>query len=280
MNKITKASLALVVIFITILLAIFVQSLADEQKEYVTDPVIANIPLRADLGFPDEPILNRTVDIIYTLNPLVDVKVNVSEGLVLPEGIVFVENDLPIDQIMLKKGKKYRYGAKIKTVDIGNWMIYASPGVYANVNVAFGGEASTVWIQKVWKAKEPLTRSRLKENITQEHHDIFMDVTKNWLIEHGIQQYEKEEFNCTIISWPASSIHNVNIKCYGCEMWGYSNSKLYDKYYFVIEEDQHTNKTKIRNVYRWAYQTSSGYQQKPVCEEITMKGDVNSYVIG
>ena len=41
-----------------------------------------------------------------------------------------------------------------------------------------------------------------------------MDVTKNWLIEHGIQRYEKEEFNCTIISWPASSIHNVNIKCY------------------------------------------------------------------
>jgi len=275
MNKITKASLALVVLFITILLAIFVQSLADEKKEYVTDPVIDHIPLRADLGLPDEPILNRTVDITYTLNPLVDVKVNVSEGLILPEEIVFVENNLPIGQITLKKGKKYRYSAKIKTVDIGNWMVYASPGVYANVNVAFGGEVSTVWIQKVWKAKEPLTRSRLKENITQEHHNIFTDVTKNWLNEHDIQRSEKEELNYTIISWPASSIHNINIKCYGCEMLGYSNSKLYDKYYFVIEEDQHTNKTQIRNVYRWAYQTPSGYQQKPVCEEITMKGGRN-----
>jgi hypothetical protein len=270
MNKITKASLALVVIFIAILLVIFVQSLADEKKEYVTDPVIAHIPLRADLDLPDEPILNRTVDIIYTLNPLVDVKVNVSEGLILPEGIVFVENNLPIGQTTLKKGKKYSYGAKIKTVEIGNWMIYASPGVYANVNVAFGGEVSTVWIQKVWKAKEPLTRARLKENITQEHHDVLMDVAKNWLIEFGIQRYEKEEFNCTVISWPASRIHNVNTKCYGCEMLGHSNSKLYDKYYFVIEEDQHTNKTKVRNVYRWAYQTPSGYQQKPVCEEVMM----------
>ena len=269
MNKIAKASLILAVIFITTLLAIFVQSLVDEKKEYVTDPVIAHIPLRADLGFPDEPILNRTVDIIYTLNPLVDVKVNVSEGLILPEGIVFVENNLPTGQITLSKGKKYRYSAKIKTVDIGNWVIYASPGVYANVNVAFGGEVSTVWIQKVWKAKEPLTRSRLKENITQEHHDVLMDVAENWLIEHGIQRYEKEEFNCTVISWPASRIHNVNIKCYGCEMLGYSNSKLCDKYYFVTEEDQHTNKTKIRNVYRWAYRTSSRYQQKPVCGEIT-----------
>jgi len=275
MNKITKASLALAVIFIVILLAMFVHSLSDEKKEYVTDPVIADIPIRSDLDFPDEPILNRTVDIIYTLNPLVDVKVNVSEGLILPEGIIFVENNLPTGQITLKKGKKYRYSAKVKTVEIGNWMIYASPGVYANVNIAFGGEVSTVWIQKVWKAKEPLTRSRLKENVTQEHHDILMDVAKNWLVEHGVQRYKKEEFNCTVISWPASRIHNVNIKCYGCEILGYSNSKLYDKYYFVIEEDQHTNKTNVRNVYRWAYQTPSGYQRKPVCEDITMKSGVN-----
>ena len=177
MNRITKASLALAVIFIIILLAIFVQSPTDEKKEYVTDPVIAHIPLRDDLTF-FAPALNQTADITYILTPSVDVKANVSEGLILPDGIVFVENDLPTGQILLKKGKKYRYGAKIKTVDIGNWMVYASPGVYANVNVAFGGEVSTVWIQKVWKAKEPLTRSRLKENMTQEHHDIFMDVTK------------------------------------------------------------------------------------------------------
>ncbi|PXF57273.1 MAG: hypothetical protein C4B59_15590 [Candidatus Methanogaster sp.] len=107
-----------------------------------------------------------------------------------------------------------------------------------------------------------------------------MNITKNWLREYGMQEYKKEEFNCTIISWPASSIHNINIKCYGCEMWGYSNSKLYDKYYFVIEEDQHTNKTKIRNVYRWAYQTPAGYHQKPVCEDITMKSGGNGDMKG
>ena len=58
-------------------------------------------------------------------------------------------------------------------------------------------------------------------------------------------------------------------------MFGYSNSTLYDKYYFVIDEDLNTNKTKVINVYRWAYQTPSGYQQKPVCGEITMKGGGN-----
>ena len=48
-----------------------------------------------------------------------------------------------------------------------------------------------------------------------------------------------------------------------------------DKYYFVIDEDLNANKTKIRNVYRWAYQIPSRYQQKPICEEITMKGGGN-----
>ena len=246
------------------------------KKQYVTDPVIAHIPLRADLDFPDEPILNRTVDIIYTLTPQVDVKTDVSEGLILPEGIMFVENNLPIGQITLSKGRKYRYSAKIKTVEIGNWMIYASPGVYANVNVVFGGEVSTVWIQKVWKAKEPLTRYRLRENISKEQQDVLMNITKNWLRGYGIQKYEREEFNCTIISRPASGIHNINIKCYGCELMGYSNSRLHEKYYFIIEEDLLTNKTKVRNVYRWAYWTPSGYESKPVCEEIRIKGGGNN----
>ena len=117
MNKIAKASLALVVIFITILLAIFVQSLTDEKKEYVADPVIAHIPLRADLDFPspfpnpDDP---TSINIIYILTPTVDVKVNVSEGIVLPEGIVFVQNNLPTGQTTLSKGKKYEYNAKIR----------------------------------------------------------------------------------------------------------------------------------------------------------------------
>lgn len=271
MDKRIKILLILIAVFVATALAVFVLELTGDKKEYVTDPVIAHIPVRADLDFPDEPILNRTVDIIYTLNPLVDVKVDVSEGLILPEGIVFVENDLPTGQVTLLKGKKYRYNAKIKTVEIGNWMIYASPGVYANVNVMFGGEVSTVWIQKVWKAKEPLTRYRLRENVSEERQRILMGIAKNWLREYGAIEYEKEEFNCTIISWPASRIHDINIKCYGCEMKCYSNSTLYDKYYFVIEEDQHTNKTTIRNVYQWAYRIPKGYQQKPVCEEITMK---------
>jgi len=169
MNKITKASLALVVIFIAILLAIFVQSLADEKKEYVTDPVIAHIPIRADLDFSfpdsDEP---TSMDMVYTVIPLVDVEIDVSEGIVLPGEIVFVENNLPTGQITLKKGKKYRYNARIKVVKSGFWIIYASPGVYGDVYVLEGRVRST-GTQKVWKAKEPLTRYRLKENITQEH---------------------------------------------------------------------------------------------------------------
>ncbi|PXF61414.1 MAG: hypothetical protein C4B59_04050 [Candidatus Methanogaster sp.] len=260
MNKITKASLALAVIFIAILLVIFAQSLADEKKEYATDPVIAHIPLRADLGFPEEPILNRTVDVIYTLNPLVDMKVNVSESLILPEGIEFVENNLPIGQITLKKGKRYRYSAKIKTVEIGNWMIYAAPGVYADVSI-FEDRAS-VGIRKVFKATVPLTRFHLRGNVSDGQRDILMNTTKNWLQKCGVREYVRELFNCSRIG--GSHI----IPCYGCELKCYSNSTLCDRYYFVIEEDQHTNKTKIRNVYRWAYQTPSGYQQKPVCEEV------------
>jgi hypothetical protein len=37
----------------------------------------------------------------------------------------------------------------------------------------------------------------------------------------------------------------------------------------------HTSIIKINNVYRWEYQIPSGYQQKPVCEEITLKGGGN-----
>ncbi|PXF61176.1 MAG: hypothetical protein C4B59_05360 [Candidatus Methanogaster sp.] len=268
MNKIAKASLALVVISIVILLVIFVQSLADEKKEYVTDPVIAHIPLEAHLRFsfdPDDPAL---MNLKYTLTPSVDVKADVSEGIVLPEGIVFVENNLQTGQITLRKGRKYTFNSKIKSVKTGIWRIYASPGVYADVNV-FEGAISSVVGQGVFDATVPLTRFRLRAKVSKEGQDILMNITKNWLREYGAVEYGNEEFNCTIIS------ANPDIRCYGCEVLSYSNSKLYDKYYFVIEEDQHTNKTKIRNVYRWAYQTPSGYQQKPVCEEITMKGGRN-----
>ena len=272
MNKITKASLALAVIFIAIMIVIFVQSPTDEKKEYVTDPVIAHMPIRADLAF-FAPALNQTADITYILTPSVDVKANVSEGLVLPDGIVFVENNLPTGQITLKKGKNYRYGAKIKTVEIGNWMIYASPGVHADVNI-FEDRASAV-IYKVVGATIPLTRYRLRENTSEVQQNNLMVEAKSWLMEYGVHEYEKEDFKCAMISRPSSRVHNIDIKCYGCEMLGYSNSTLYDKYYFVIDEDLHTNETVVRNVYRWAYQTPSGYQPKPVCEEITMKGGRN-----
>ena len=274
----TKIIVAVILVFLGVLIVLAFagylvrEEIAKEKEGWVTDPVIAHIPLRADLDFPDEPILNRTVDIIYTLTPQVDLKTDVSEGLILPEGIVFVENNLPTGQITLRKGKKYKFNAKIKAVEIGNWMIYASPGVYANVNV--GGEMSTVWIQKVWKAKEPLIRYLHRERLSSEERDTLMNITKNWLRRHGAVKYEREEIDCTIISRPASGIHDINIKCYGCEMVCFSNSILYDRYYFIIEEDLVNNKTKVRNVYRWAYWTPSGFESKPVCEEITRTKNV------
>jgi hypothetical protein len=123
--------------------------------------------------------------------------------------------------------------------------------------------------QGVFDATVLLTRFRLREKVSKEQRDVLMNITKNWLREYGAQECEREEFNSTIISSHVSSIHNVNIKCYDCELIGYSSSKLHDKYYFVIDKDLLTNKTKVRNVYRWAYWTLSGYQRKPVCEEIT-----------
>ena len=263
MNKGITILLVLVVIFIALALAIFMQQSTGDKKEYVTDPVIAHIPLRADLDFSfpdsDEP---TSINIVYILTPTVDVKVNVSEGIILPEGIIFVENNLPTDQITLSKGRTYKFRAKIKAVKTGFWIIYVSPGVYGDVTLF--EKRVNVGVQGVFDATVPLTRFRLRAKVSKEGRDILMNITKNWLQEYGAVEYGKEEFNCTIIS------ANPDIRCYGCEMLGYSNSKLYDKYYFVIEEDQHTNKTKIRNVYRWAYQTPSGYRQKPACEAVMM----------
>ena len=58
-----------------------------------------------------------------------DVKTNVSEGIVLPEGIVFVENNFPTKPITLSKGKTYKFNAKITVVKPGRWRFYASPGI-------------------------------------------------------------------------------------------------------------------------------------------------------
>lgn len=143
----------------------------------------------------------------------------------------------------------------------GRWIFYVSPGVYGDVSLF--EEWVTAGVQGVFDATEPLTRYRLREKVSKEEQDTLMNITKNWLLGYSTREYKREEFNCSIIS-----LH-YDVPCYGCEMICYSNSKLHDKYYFIIEEDLLTNKTKVRNVYRWAYWTPSGYQRKPVCEEIT-----------
>ena len=264
MDKHIKILLILLAVFIALSSAVFVLELTSDKKEYVTDPVIAHIPLEAHLRFsfdPDDPAL---MNMKYTLTPSVDVKTDVSEGIVLPEGIVFVENNLPTGQITLIKNKKYKYNAKIKVVKTGIWRIYASPGVYADVN-AFEGEVSSVFGQEVFDISKLPVEFHDIIDVYEEQQDVLMDIAKNWLREYSAQEYGREEFECLRISG------NPDVSCYGCEMLGYSNSTLYDKYYFVIDEDLHTNKTNVRNVYRWAYQTPTGYQRKPVCEEITMK---------
>ncbi|RLG27639.1 hypothetical protein DRO03_11690 [Methanosarcinales archaeon] len=104
--------------------------------------------------------------------------------------------------------------------------------------------------------------------MSEEQRGVLIKITNNWLQRYNSTEYEKQDFNCTILSRPASGFPDITIRCYGCELWGYSNSTLSDRYYFVIDDDLNANKTKIRNVYRWAYQTPSGYQQRPVCEEV------------
>lgn len=191
MKKGMKILLALFAVLFAVMLAgcVALHMYDVAKKQYVTDPVIAHIPLRAELTF-FAPALNQTADISYILTPSVDLKVNVSEGLILPEGIVFVENNLPTGQITLSKGKKYKYDAKIKAIEIGNWTIYAAPGVYANVNI-FEDRASVV-IRMVFKDTVPLTRFRLREKVAKEHLDILKDVAKESLKEYDAVEYEKE----------------------------------------------------------------------------------------
>jgi hypothetical protein len=270
MNKITKASLALATIFSIILLAIFVQSLADEKNECVTDPVIADIPLRADLRLsflgPDKP---TSMKMVYTLTPSVDVKMDVSKGIVLPAAVVFVESDLPTGQITLKKGRKYKYKTEIKALVNGDWAIYAAPGVYADIRVSRGA-VSSAWVYGVFDAAESITRYRHSEKISEEQRNVLINITNDWLQRYNSTEYEKQDFNCTILSRAGSGLSGIDIRCYGCELWGYLNSTLSDRYYFVLGEDVNTGIIKIKNVYRRAYQTPSGYQQKPVCEEVMM----------
>ncbi len=270
MNKITKAPLVLALIFITILLAIFVQSLADEKEEYVTDQVIADIPIRADLDISFlGPGKSMSVNMVYTLIPSVDVKMDVSKGIVLPATVVFVESDLPTGQITLKKGRKYKYKTKIKALVNGDWMIYAAPGVHASLRVV-GGDVTSAGIYGISDAEKTIMRYRHSEKISEEQRNVLINITNDWLQRYNSTEYEKQDFNCTVLSRVGSGLSGINIGCYGCELWGYSNSTLSDRYYFVLGEDEYTGIIKIKNVYRWAYQTPSGYQQKPVCEEVMM----------
>ncbi|MEA1998084.1 MAG: hypothetical protein U9N61_01985 [Euryarchaeota archaeon] len=268
--KITKASLALVVIFIAILLAIFVQSLVDEKEEYVTDQVIADIPIRADLDISFlGPGKSMSVNMVYTLIPSVDVKMDVSKGIVLPATVVFVESDLPTGQITLKKGRKYKYKTKIKALVNGDWMIYASPGVYASLRVV-GGDVTSAMIYGISNVEKTIIQYRHREKVSEEQRNVLINITNDWLQRYNSTEYEKQDFNCTVLSIAGSGLSGIDIRCYGCELWGYSNSMLSDRYYFVLGEDEYTGIIKIKNVYRWAYQTPTGHQQKPVCEEVMM----------
>ena len=268
MDKIAKASLALVVIFIAILLTIFVQSLADEKEEYITDQVIADIPIRADLDISFlGPGKSTSVNMVYTLIPSVDVKMDVSKSIVLPATVVFVESDLPTGQITLKKGRKYKYKTKIKALVNGDWVIYASPGVHADLRVV-GGDVSSAMIYGISNAEKTIIQYRHREKISEEQRNVLINITNDWLQRYNSTEYEKQDFNCTILSRVGSELSGINIRCYGCELWSYSNSTLSDRYYFVLDEDVNTGIIKIKNVYRWAYQTPSCYQQKPVCEEV------------
>ncbi|MHC1599860.1 MAG: hypothetical protein ACXQS5_03450 [Candidatus Methanospirareceae archaeon] len=277
MNRSIKILLVLIAVFVTLALAatvlsltVFVPELTSDKEECVTDSVIAHLPIRANLhfhGFPKGPVLNETMSFVYVLSPSVDLKVNVSESIILPEGFVFVENNLPTNRSTLSKDKRYQFNATIKAVNSGKWIIYASPGVYVDAHV-FEDRKGVLRIQEVPFATQPVHIAQRIGNVSKEQRDVLADTAKDWLSWYGVIDYEKEEFNCSILSlaWHPS---------YGCEMLGYSNSTLYDKYYFVIDEDLHTNETVVRNVYRWAYHTPPGYQQKPVCEDITMKGGRN-----
>lgn len=267
MNKSIKIMLVLTaVVLIALSSAVFVLELTGEKKEYVTDPVIAHLPVRAHLhfsGFPTGPALNKNVSFVYVLAPSVDLKVNVSEGIILPEGFVFVENNLPTNQITLSKDKRYQFNATIKAVETGKWTIYASPGVYVDAYV-FEDRKGVIHIQEVPFATELAFVEQRREKVSKKQHDVLMSVAKNWLSEYGAIDYEREEFNCSILS----STHHSG---YGCKMMGYSNLTLHDKYYFIIGKKFNSNKTMVRNVYRWAYWTPHGYQPEPICEEIMVK---------
>lgn len=216
-------------------------------KEKVKTPGVT-LPLTAHLSFSNAPALNQTANITYTLTPSVDLKVNVSKDISLPEGFIFVDSNLPTNQIMLSKGKTYKFNATLKAVETGNWMIYASPGVYAYVHVS----NDTAWISDSTfvnpvkpseKAKiVPIINKTPSEAISNEKLDVLMNVAENWLRANTTQEYE-EEFKCSM------RFESPDIRCYCCEMRCYVNSTLVYKYYFIIEENVYTSKVKIQDVY-------------------------------
>ena len=287
MKKYTKTTLLLSIILTTVTLsgciqktpykevrlgeniAVGIYNISDEELATlsgVTDPIIAHIPLKAHLRFHfhKKTTLNRTVNITYVLTPSTDVRMNVSDGIVLPEGIVFVESDLLTDYTTLSKNKTYLFNATIKVVKHGSWKIYASPGVCANV---------TISENEGWAVIHEVIESTalIKEIVSDKQHGILMTATNDWLRAYGAPEYEQVEFNCSKISGSDFDSYGCEMPCYGCEIMCYSDSTLVDRYYFVIEDNRRTSMTKIRNVYRWPYSTPSGYQSDPVCEEIRIK---------
>lgn len=291
MNKQIKTTLILSAVLIAAVLSGCIQETSNEQipthkiaggiydisdeelakMPTATDPVVAHIPLEAHLWFHfhKKTTLNRTVNITYVLTPSTDVRVNVSNGIVLPEGIVFVGSDLPTDYITLSKNKTYLFNATIKVVKPGSWKIYASPGVGANVTLL----KDRGWAvgQDVIDATAPIIRFNRREIVSDEQYNVLMAAANDWLRAYGAPEYEKVEFNCSKISGNVVDMYGCEMPCYGCEMMCYSNSILVDRYYFVIEDNRRTDLTKIRNVYRWAYSTPSGYRSDPVCEEIKIE---------
>ncbi|MEA3325056.1 MAG: hypothetical protein U9Q37_07965, partial [Euryarchaeota archaeon] len=142
--------------------------------------------------------------------PSVDVKMDVSKGIVLPATVVFVESDLPTGQITLKKGRKYKYKTKIKALVNGNWIIYASPDTYTDLRVV-GGDVTSAWVYGVFDAAEPISRYHLREEVSEEQRNVLINITNDWQQRYNSTEYEKQDFNCTILSRPVSGFPDMYV---------------------------------------------------------------------
>nr|QNT35452.1 hypothetical protein EKMJPAOO_00002 [uncultured Methanosarcinales archaeon] len=129
---------------------------------------------------------------VYVLIPSVDVKMDVSKSVVLPATVVFVESDLPTGQITLKKGRKYKYKTQIKALMNGDWVIYASPGVYADLHVV-GGDVTSAMIYGISNAAKTTIQYRHREKVSEEQRNVLLNITNDWLQQYNSTEYEKQE---------------------------------------------------------------------------------------